>query len=276
MHPTLFLPWLHTYGLMMAIGVYVGWWLAARRARQEGLSADLVGDIVLVSIIAGIVGARVLWFILDRDPGDSWLVFFKVWEGGLVFYGGLGGAVVADLAYLRLKRQEVLRVADVLAPSVALGQAFGRVGCFLNGCCFGGPATAGFPLALRFPAFFNSAGDPIGSPPFLDHVARKWIPDSASASLPIHPTQLYTAFALLMIALLVVAATPLKRRHGELLALYCMLHGVSRFAVELVRRDTPPLVLGLKAGQLGAVVVLVAGAALFAWVRLRGKPLPAS
>jgi len=167
MHPTLFLPWLHTYGLMMAIGVYVGWWLAARRARQEGLSADLVGDIVLVSIIAGIVGARVLWFILDRDPGDSWLVFFKVWEGGLVFYGGLGGAVVADLAYLRLKRQEVLRVADVLAPSVALGQAFGRVGCFLNGCCFGGPATAGFPLALPF-------STPPGTPSAARHFSTTW------------------------------------------------------------------------------------------------------
>lgn len=276
MHPTVFFPWLHSYGLMMAIGFYAGWWLAARRAREEGLEADMVGNIVLVSIIAGVVGARVLWFVLERDPKEAWWVFFKVWEGGLVFYGGLAGAVAADWTYLRVKRQQVLRVADALAPSIALGQAFGRLGCFLNGCCFGGPATAAFPLALRFPPIFDARGRLIGSPPFLDHVARKWIRDNAAASLPIHPTELYTAFALIAITLLLIAATPLKKRHGEVLALYCMLHGVSRFAVELVRRDTAPLLLGLKAGQLGGIGVLVTGAVLFAWVRRRGSPVESS
>jgi len=275
MQPNLFFPWLHTYGLMMAIGVYAGWWLAARRARAEGISTDLVGDIVLVSIIAGIVGSRVLWFILERNPGQPWYVFFQVWEGGLVFYGGLVGAVVANLAYLRLKRQEILRVGDVLAPSASLGQAFGRIGCFLHGCCFGGLASRGFLLGVRFPPFFEGR-KLIGSPPFRYQVDWKLIPDSAAASLPVHPTQLYTSFGLFTITLLLVSATPLKKRHGEVLALYCMLHGVTRFAVELVRRDTASVVLGLKAGQVGAIVVFLTGAVLFAWLRRRGKPLPAS
>ncbi|HUT31917.1 MAG TPA: prolipoprotein diacylglyceryl transferase [Planctomycetota bacterium] len=276
MHPTLFFSFIHSYGLMLAVGFYAGWWLAARRAKAQGIHPDVVGNIVLISILAGVVGSRLLWFALHRDAGDSIWVLIEVWRGGLVFYGGLIAAVVADYAYLRKKRLPVGLVADLFAPAVALGQAFGRIGCFLNGCCFGGACTGGFPLPVRFPAFLNDTGAPVGSAPFLDHARRGWVADSAGASLAVHPTQLYEAASLFLTSALLIAATPYKRRHGEVFGLLCILNAVSRFGVELVRRDTAPVALGLNPGQIGALAVFSVGVAVFLWARLRGPEAEAT
>ena len=281
MHPTLFFDFIHSYGLMLAVGFYAGWWLAARRAKAAGIHPDVIGNIVLISILAGVVGARLLWFALHREPGEPIWVLIEVWKGGLVFYGGLIAAVLADYVYLKKKGLPVWEVADILAPAVALGQAFGRLGCFLNGCCYGGMCSTGFPLGVRFPAFFGESGAPVGSPPFRDHIERyetyKALPEklyqelvTARASLPVHPTQLYEAIALFFIAAWLIAATPHKRRHGEIFALLCILNAVSRFGAELARRDTVPVLFGLNPGQLGAIGVLAFGLAVLVWARLRG------
>ena len=278
MKPTLLVSWIHSYGLMLAVGFYAGWWLAARRATQQGEGPDahggkdLVGDLVLLSILFGVGGARILWFVLDASPKEPWWMIFKVWEGGLVFYGGLITAGIADAFYLWRRKVDLWKMADILAPAIAIGQAFGRLGCFLNGCCYGGVCTESFPLGLRFPALFSKTGVPEGSPPFLDHLDHRWLTDAAGSSLPIHPTQLYASLSLFAIAALVVAATPYKRRHGELVAMVVALNALSRLGIELVRRDTGPVMLGLTAGQLAASVLLLAGVALFAWARLKGRP----
>ncbi|MBM4040316.1 MAG: prolipoprotein diacylglyceryl transferase [Planctomycetes bacterium] len=289
MHPTLFVHFIHSYGLMLAVGFYAGWWLAARRGRAAGIHSDVIGNMILISIVAGVVGARLLWFALHRGPNDSVWMLFEVWRGGLVFYGGLIAALAADYLYLRARRLPPWEVADVVAPAVALGQAFGRIGCFLNGCCYGGMSTADFILRVRFPGhlYFAQDGRPVaeGSPPFCDHVMRfdhdrdllGSLRDTG-ASLPVHPAQLYEAASLFLICALLVAATPYKRRHGELFGLLCVLNAVSRFGVELVRRDTSPVALGLSAGQVGAVAVLAVGAAILAWARIlrRTGAAPAS
>jgi phosphatidylglycerol:prolipoprotein diacylglycerol transferase len=274
--PTLFFPFIHTYGLMLAIGFYAAWYVAARRATPFGVDPDLIGNLVLISIVAGVAGARILHFALYKPPGEPLWTIVKVWEGGLVFYGGLIGAAVADALYLRWKGISAWRVADIAAPAIAVGQAFGRIGCFFNGCCYGGPAGASFPLAVRFPRIVGQGGKLVGSPPLLDHLEHFWIPKTATASLPVHPTQLYTAANLFLIAALLVAATPHRRREGVLLGLLFVLHGAQRFAIELVRTDTEPVVLGLKAGQLGALAVLAIGAAVLLWLRRRGRPIPAA
>jgi len=270
MHPTFLLPFIHSYGLMLAAGFYAAWWLGARRARAAGIHPDVIGNLVLVSILAGVVGSRLLWFVLYHDPREPFWVIIEVWKGGLVFYGGLVAALVADYVYLRKARQHVWRVADLVAPAIVLGQAFGRIGCFLNGCCFGGVSTEGFPLAVRFPAFHNEAGVPVGGPAFLEHVRRYALPDNSAASLPVHPTQLYTAACLFMVSALLVVATPYKRRDGEVFALMCILHAATRLGIEFVRRDTAPVLLGLNPGQLGALAVMVIGVALFLRARLAG------
>mgnify|MGYP005838410125 CR=1 FL=1 len=271
MHPTLFVDFIHTYGLMLAVGFYAAWWLGGWRAKAAGVHPDVIGNMVLISILAGVVGARLLWFALYREPGDSVFVLFEVWRGGLVFYGGLIAAVVADYAYLKRKRLPVWQVADLVAPAVSLGQAFGRIGCFLNGCCFGGLCGPRFPLGVRFPAFRNAAGAPVGAPAFLDHVHRGWVADNAAASLPVHPTQLYESASLFLITGLLIVFSPYKRRHGQVFALLCILNAVSRLGVELVRGDTTPIFLGLNPGQVGAACVLAIGLAILLWVSRRGE-----
>ena len=281
MHPTLFFPFIHTYGLMLAIGFYVAWYVGARRARSFGEDPDVFGNVVLSAIIAGVAGARLLYFILYKDPKDPIWAIFSVWQGGLIFYGGLIGAALACLVYLRWRRANIGRIADAMAPSLALGQAFGRIGCFLNGCCYGGPASASWALGVRFPRFMSvaqpgSPPKPTGSPAFLDHVHRHWLPDTAPTALPVHPTQLYASVSLFLIAAIVIAATPYRRRDGELFGLVLILNGAHRFAIELVRRDTPQVALGLRWGQIFAVAVLALGFATFLWARTRrGANAPA-
>ncbi len=270
MHPTLFFPFIHAYGLMLAVGFYTAWWLGARRARAEGIHPDVIGNLVLISILAGVVGSRLLWFALYREPGEPVWMLIEVWKGGLVFYGGLIAAAAADYVYLRRQRLAVGHVADVVAPAVAIGQAFGRIGCFLNGCCFGGLSTTHFHLGIRFPEFLDQNGAPVGSAPFLDHVRHYGLADNAGASLPVHPTQLYEAASLFIITGLLIAAFPYKRRNGEVFALLCILNAISRFGVELVRRDTTPVFLGLNPGQIGALIVLAIGIGILLWVHRRG------
>ena len=277
MKPTLLVSWIHSYGLMLAVGFYAGWWLAARRATQQGEGPDahggkdLVGDLVLLSILFGVGGARILWFVLDASPKEPWWMIFKVWEGGLVFYGGLITAGIADAFYLWRRKVDLWKMADILAPAIAIGQAFGRLGCFLNGCCYGGVCTKGFPLGIRFPAILSPKGAPTGSAVFMDHLTRRWVLDTDLASLHVHPTQLYASVSLFAITALVLVAEPYKRRHGELLAAVAILNALSRLGLELVRRDSEVVALGLKGGQLGGLVVLAAGLALLVWARRRGR-----
>jgi len=270
MQPILLFSWIHTYGLMLAIGFYTGWWLAARRARAEGVDPDVIGNLVLVCIIAGVTGARVLNFFSYRRPDEPLWHIVKVWEGGLTFYGGLIGAAAASATYMLWQRLPVWKIADIMAPALALGQAFGRMGCFLNGCCFGGLAST-CAWSVRFPGA-GPFGRASGSPAYADHLYHKWVTDISGPSLPIHPSQLYAALFLLAICALAVAATPYRRRYGELFGLVCMLNGISRFAVEFTRRDTPSLLLGLRAGQLGALVIGGFGVCLWLWARRWGTP----
>jgi len=272
MKPTLFLPFIHTYGVMLAVGFYAGWWLAARRARAENVDPDTIGNLVLISIVAGVIGSRAVWFLFYRSSSESWWVFFEVWKGGLVFYGGLIGAVLAGYVYLRWRGAEIWHVADLAAPGVAIGQAFGRIGCFLNGCCHGGVASAAFPIAVSFPPLRDEMGVPTGAV-FRDHANQGWILDNATASLPVHPAQLYASASLFLITALLLVATRYKRRHGEILALVFILNAVSRLGMELIRRDVPPTAFGLTAGQMGAAAVLAVGVGLFVWMRRRGKPV---
>ena len=272
MQPTLIFSFIHSYGLMLAVGFYAGWWLAARRAKAQGESPDEIGNVVLIAIVAGVGGSRLLYFWQYHRAGEPLWTIVKVWEGGLIFYGGLIAAAIALGVYLWWKKANVWKMADIIAPAVAIGQAFGRIGCFLNGCCYGGVCTQRFALGVRFPAIFAPNGAAIGSAPFLNHLLEhRWITDAAHHSLAVHPTQLYASASLFAITALVLAAEPHKRRHGELFALVAILNALSRFGIELVRRDSAAVALGLKGGQLGAVAVLAGGIAIFAWARWRGR-----
>ncbi len=147
---------IYGYGLMLFLAFVACTWLASRRARKEGINPEYIHDLALYVLAGGILGARILFYMQYPEQFSSWVDFFAIWNGGLVFYGGLlGGVVGYAIGYFRIIKKHDLsgwKIADIAAPCLALGLCLGRIGCLLNGCCYGDvacPNCAGisFPLS---------------------------------------------------------------------------------------------------------------------------------
>jgi len=266
------------YGVMLLAAAAAGTWLSIVRGRAVGIdAAPLVARGVEV-FLAGIVGARLFYVIEYHEqffpPGRSLLAaipaVLNVAAGGLVVFGAIPTAALAAWWFARRRQLPLLQLADCIAPGLLVGLALGRIGCFLNGCCYGG--VCDLPWAMRFPA---------GSPPWFDQVSRGLLPPPAAGgadlpTLPIHPAQLYAAIDAAILACLAIAYTPFARRNGEVFALVLTLHPISRIVLEQIRVDEPPaLGTPLSISQLVSVVLLVAAGALWWWLSLQPpKPLP--
>lgn len=164
MHPELFtfdLPFgrgrlpIRSYGAMLLVGVVAAFLLARRLSRKSGIGVSHIENLVLVNVLFGVLGARFFFFLFYSKPQTVWDLF-KVWEGGLVFYGGVLLAAIASVAYIRIKGLPLGQMADIIAPCLALGLAFGRVGCFLNGCCWGDICMEHSALQQRLMAHYAS------------------------------------------------------------------------------------------------------------------------
>jgi phosphatidylglycerol:prolipoprotein diacylglycerol transferase len=157
---------IYGYGFMLMIGFLAGIWLADRRAKQEGVHPDHLWGIAFRVFLGGIIGARLLSRIMEPEPGDLWYQitsFFQIWNGGLILYGGVPGGILGYLlAYrsiVKPNKLSTLRIADIIAPSLAIGLFFGRIGCFLNGCCWGDVADPiAVPWAQEVPALTQFPG----------------------------------------------------------------------------------------------------------------------
>jgi phosphatidylglycerol:prolipoprotein diacylglycerol transferase len=187
--------------------------------------------------------------------------------GGLVVFGALPTAAVAAWWFARRRGLPLLRLADCITPGLLVGLALGRVGCFLNGCCYGGPTD--LPWAVRFPP---------ESPPWFDQAARGLLPPpdpgtgAPAWSLPVHPAQLYAAFDAALLAVVTGLYGRLARRDGEVFALALTLHPLSRILLEAIRVDEPPAFgTPLSISQLVSVVLLMLAAGLW-WLVARQPP----
>jgi phosphatidylglycerol:prolipoprotein diacylglycerol transferase len=177
-------------------------------------------------------------------PPQDCLEFLKFWHSGLAYYGGFLLAAPIGFWYLRRKQLGVLRVADLVTPFIALGLFFGRLGCFLAGCCYGKACT--LPWAVTFP---GGLGD-------------------------VHPTQLYESLGALGIsAVLYLVVRPRKRAHGQVLAAFLVLYGVLRFLLELLRDDERGALLGLSTSQWIGIPLVVGGVLLWRRRRSAGASL---
>ena len=245
---------IHWYGVMIALAFLVGLWTASRRARRENIPGDKIADVVLWLMAGSIIGARFVYvttYWKDEFAGQPLSEIFMIQHGGLVYYGGLIGAVLAGVIYLRWKKLPLWKTADVLAPSIALGNAFGRIGCFLNGCCFG--RVCSLPWAVRFPnqsyawAMQNQQGLPGVGP--------------NSPSLPVHPTELYDALDNFVLYLLLAWLFRHKKFDGQVFATYLIGYAVTRTIMECFRGDYPPdhIHYGLTPGELVSIPIFIAG-----------------
>jgi phosphatidylglycerol:prolipoprotein diacylglycerol transferase len=253
------------YGVMLLVAAAAGTWLSIRRGRAVGFDADTIMALALEVFLWGLVGARLFYVIEYREqffPAGKSLVqalpdVLNLAAGGLVVFGSLPTAALAAWRFAARRGLPLLKLADCVAPGLLVGLALGRLGCFLNGCCYGGPCD--LPWAVRFPP---------QSPPWLDQAARGLIPPAGGSwSLPVHPAQLYAAVDAGILAALAVAFTPLARRPGEVFALVLTLHPISRLLLEAIRIDEPPMFgTPLSISQLVSVVLLALAGALWWWL----------
>jgi len=188
--------------------------LALREARRVGEDPNKVLDLAFYMLIASIIGSRILYVLVNWPMfKDDLLEIFRLWHGGLVFYGGFIGAVITALWYVSRKGLLVWKTADIFAPSIAFGQFVGRIGCFFAGCCYG--KVCELPWAVTF-----------------TH------PESlAPKGVPLHPTQLYGSLIALLIFLLLTGLKRIKKFEGQLFWTYVLLYGIARSVLESFRGD---------------------------------------
>lgn len=273
MRPTLFeIPGLgpiSSYQTLLAVGFLAAIPLALRLARGRGVRRDHVLDIALIAVVAGILGSRLFYyfeFYEQHFRARPWYHVFYVHLGGYVFYGGLIGALVGVLLYLGVQKRRaaargetvrLLGTLDVCAAPLALGLSFGRIGCLLNGCCWGLPAGEGALLALTFPR---------GSYAWENHChVHGWIPESAAHSLPVHATQVYAWAAALLLTLLMVVMLRLRRREGQVSGAFLLLYGPLRFVLEAFREHSATAEMS-RFPLLSAAVVQLREALGWSWL----------
>jgi phosphatidylglycerol---prolipoprotein diacylglyceryl transferase len=265
---------LYGYGAMLCLGFLVAIFVAAWRARRLKQSPDIIYNIALVCFFGGLIGARAFYVIQYGGQYRSLLDFLKIWEGGLTFYGGFLMAVLAVIVYLRVTRRPILFWLDILAPSVALGEGFGRLGCFLNGCCYGGVCSHGWGFAW-----------PAGTIPW-EHYAEQALANGDASLMnsggaagsaitaalaagwqapTIYPTQLLSFVNAVLLFLALHLMFRSKRRHGQIIVSLILFYGVSRFLLECLRADEariyflglPTLLEGLGQQSLAAGLPLL-------------------
>jgi len=208
---------LPTYGALLACAylIAIGW--AMRKAASRGISSERVADLGITILFASLVGSKMTLFLLTPQDFLSPDGVVRLLRSGGVFYGGLIAATVFGLWTLRRRKLPLWPVADLLAPSVALGEAIGRIGCLSAGCCYGRPASVPWAITFTDPYTLESIGTPLG--------------------IPLHPTQIYLSLGALSIFFLLELLDRRRRFDGQVFWSYVLLHGATRFVIELYRGD---------------------------------------
>lgn len=225
---------IHGYGLMIGIGVMVALLMGDYRAKKKGLNGDLIYGLTITTVILGFLCARVLFILTE------WKAFLAdpkafITGSGFVVYGGIIGGLLVILGYCKIKKMDFLAYLDLMVPSVAMAQGFGRIGCFLAGCCYGKETDCFLGVT-----FTNSTFAPNG--------------------VKLLPSQLFMAagdFVIAAVLILFAARKPLK---GKVSALYLMLYSVGRFFVEFTRNDDRGVVGALSTSQFIGIFTFIAGA----------------
>jgi phosphatidylglycerol:prolipoprotein diacylglycerol transferase len=253
---------IYAYGVMLGTSMIVGWFLAMRLAKQDGISQETAGAIYMWTAVWAIVGARILFVITEWNAQFAAhpLNAFKIQEGGLVAYGGMIGGFLASWYNCRKKGIPLLRWADVSAPSVVLGTAITRVGCLLFGCDYGKPAQ-GLAWAIRFPQHPGMGANP--APAWSRHVRDYHLPQDALYSLPVHPTQIYEMLAGLFIFGVMMYVRKVRTFSGQVFVTWVLGYGILRSIIEIYRDDDDRGFVGpLSTSQFIGVVSSVLAIAL--------------
>lgn len=238
---------IHMYGIMIAIGLCLAVGVSMYRAKKEGLSTDVISDLVYCAVIGGLLGTRILYYItvlpqILENPSILWN-----FSEGYVVYGGVIGGVLAGYIYCRRKKVSFLQYFDLVMPQVAMAQGVGRIGCFFAGCCYG-----------------KETDLPIG----ITYTISKFAPNHVS----LMPTQLISSFGdFCIFGLLLLYQKKHGKKDGTVGAMYLLLYSTGRFFIEFLRNDSRGKVGVLSTSQFIAVGTFVLGLVWFLVFSRKGK-----
>jgi len=227
-----------SYGLMIAIGIIVAATLFINKGKKKGLDEDSLLNVIIFAILGGMLGGKGLFIITEfkniiNEP--SILLNFGY---GFVIYGAIGGGALAMYLYCRRKKWNIIEMIDITVPGLAIAQGFGRIGCFLAGCCYGAETTS--PLGVVFPE--NSL---------------------APSGIHIHPTQIYSSIFDFSLGFILLYYSKKQRKNGKVMGLYLIIYSIGRFIVEFLRDDSRGNVGVLSTSQFIAIFTLVFGIIIF-------------
>lgn len=228
---------IHSYGLMIALGILVCVFMGMYRARKYGYKDEAVLDIAIFGILSGFIGAKLLYVLVEFDrflenPMDV------LGSEGFVVYGGIIVGALAGVLYCRTKKLPCWEYFDLLAPSIAVAQGFGRIGCFLAGCCYGRPTDAFWGVTFPEGSF-------------------------APAGVPLIPTQLISSVGDFAIAGILLLYNKRNKKAGNVGILYMLLYGIGRFLVECLRSDDRGTVGMLSTSQFISIGIVLLAIVLF-------------
>jgi len=252
MHPVLFKILgvrIYSYGVLFALGVSVVLMCIYFHAKKKGLPAKELLDVCFYIILWGIIGARLLYVVenisfFKREP----LEIFMITHGGLSFFGGLIGGTIAGIISSKRRKLDLLELVDLFFLYLPLGHAIGRIGCFLNGCCYGKPTA--LPWGVRFPPY-SYAAEKFG-------ILHK-----------VHPVQLYNSGMNLIIFSVLYVLYKRRKFKVEILSTYFILYGTGRFLMEYLRGDHVPVLWGMTEYQVLSLIGIGVGG--WIWLVCRRK-----
>ena len=253
MHPDLFSIGpltIHTYGLFVAVGFAVALLVTIKIGKARGLESPQIMDMGFIIILCAIIGSRLGYVLLNlthyvHHPLD----FFKIWEGGLVFSGGLVLVVLVMTWYVRRQKLPFWRMADLWAPAIAVGQAIGRIGCFMAGCCYGKPTDLKWGVVFSHPQSL------------------------APLNVCLHPTQLYSALAGFITFAVLMLLTAKKQFDGQVFIWFIILHSSTRLFIERFRGDDRGLIPGTEMSitQLTTLLLLIGAVITLFVIKSKGE-----
>jgi phosphatidylglycerol:prolipoprotein diacylglycerol transferase len=203
------------YGVMLAVSFLAALWYVKRKAPTFDISGVIIENLAFYVMLGVVIGGRLLYVAFHWEQYQNDLIgIFRIWEGGMMFFGGFLGGFLLGALYMRRQRISIGKIADLVAPSLGLGLFFTRIGCFLNGCCFGEPSA--LPWAVRFPPDCVAGTSPIGTQ-------------------TLHPAQLYESVFGLALFFFLNNRLGRSERNGAVFAQFLIFYGVFRFGIDLIR-----------------------------------------
>lgn len=242
----------YSYRVLLAVSFVLCTLLSVRASERHPDGVRLVPAMGIWALCGALLGARVFYVLQYRTPSEYWSALV-VWEGGLVFYGGLLGGATAVAIHWRARGTPFLKGADVVAPYLALGEAITRIGCFLNGCCYG--YVTDLPWGLHFPP---------GSVAYQAQLDAGLVTTADSHSRACHPTQLYMAAGLILVFGVLLRKSRRPSWNGATVCGYLLLYGILRFLVEYLRGDGARSILGMTVSQTISLLLAVGAGLLMA------------